>query len=368
MKRGSFHLDINTTKNCNLRCSYCFEVKNNSIKNKSFGDVPALMQFIDDFMETHYFEENYKELVINFWGGEPTMNVELFKEIVYKYIDNNRVRFFMYSNGFHMDDFYISMFKELQKIKINGHHKMVVQISFDGQPLHDFERVTVNNKGSSDSVRKTINKLKENNIYYVLKGTISPENFKYLYDAYLDVISLSNNGYFPTIDLHREYNDDSYKEFGDDLYESLIKIATYELKHNSYKFKWFKRNRALCSAGANLLAVDINGNILPCHGALYTNYDEHLITNISDDDAVEKFIEKSKYFDSINHNEPENCKQCPVNFCLRCNITKFEHSKMEDYGDKWTDHDNQQYLCYYFLINDKVLRSVNELKKEMYPT
>ena len=360
--KRSFHIDINSTKNCNLRCTYCFEVKNNEIKNRSFEHVDSLIKFIEDFRSTDYYKSNYYEMVINFWGGEPTLNKPLFKRIVSEYIGDTGIRFFMYSNGYHVDDFFIGMFRQIQKMKVNGHPKIVVQISYDGTPIHDFDRIDVNGEGSSGEIKKTIQKLRDNGIFYVLKSTIQPKNFKHLYEAYLDVINLDGNGYFPTIDLHEDYGEDEYNKYNDDLYENLYKIAAYEIKHNVKMFKWFIKNRSLCSAGNDMLAIDINGNIQPCHGGLYTDYDEHLISNINDENVIEEVIKSSIKYKSFCYDEPIKCKECSVGFCLRCNAAHFTFSEKETYQEKWMDFNNQDYICHYFRIIDIVSRSVSQMR------
>jgi len=360
--KKSFHIDINSTKNCNLRCTYCFEVKNNEIKNKSFEHVDSLIRFIKDLRETEYYKSNYYEMVVNFWGGEPTLNKPLFKRIISEYIEDTEIRFFMYSNGYYVDDFFVNIYKKIQKLKVNGHPKIVVQISYDGVPVHDFDRVDINGNGSSSEIKKTIQSLQDNNIFYVLKSTIQPKNFKYLYEAYLDVISLDGNGYFPTIDLHEDFDENEYVKYNDDLFNSLYKIAAYEVKNKNNQFKWFKKNRSLCAAGNDMIAIDINGNIQPCHGALYTDYNDHLISNIKDIDVIEKLINSSIYYSSFCFNEPEKCKQCTVEFCLKCNAAHYNFSKKEKYDERWMDFDNQDYLCHYFRIIDNVSQAVKQMK------
>jgi len=355
--KQSFHIDVNSTKSCNLRCTYCFEAKDEMSKDHSFTEVDALLKFIDGFMLTEEFTSQYSDISINFWGGEPTLNVALFDELIDAYQYNSKIRFFMYTNGFNISQYFMDKFKELQRTKINGHPKIVVQISYDGQPIHDISRITPNQKGSSEKVKKTIQELKNQGIFHVLKSTIAPENFKDLYAAYRDVISVGE-GYFPTIDLHKEYeNEAEYKKFGQDLYKNLIKIAAYEKKHNYNGFRWFQDSNALCSAGTNMIAIDLNGNVLPCHGALYTNYDEHLFCNLNDKDALETIINKLNQFKSFFRNQPQECAQCPNNFCLRCNIVKYQFSKKETYEEKWTDHLDQPYLCYFFDVVNLVQKA-----------
>ena len=358
---NSFHIDVNTTKSCNLRCTYCFEVKDEMDKNFTFKEPDSLIEFLNELLDSEWFYKKYSDVSINFWGGEPTLNKDLYEKLTQTYLHNGKVRFFLYSNGFKFNEYYLTSFKKLQEIKVNGHPKIVVQISYDGFPIHDLTRVTPMGKGSSEQVRSTIQDLKDRNIFFVMKSTISPDLFKHLYTAYLDVTKVSGV-YFPTIDLHIEYEyEEEYKQYANDLYEQLIKIAAYEKGRRSSNFFWFNENRALCAAGVDMIAIDINGDIVPCHGALYTNKDEHKITNIKDKDALSRVIRSSKMFEDIYNKEPSGCKSCDNGFCLRCNIAKFEVSKKETYSERWIDHTAQPYQCYYFDIVDIVAKA----KKQM---
>lgn len=347
MRNNSFHIDINATKSCNLRCTYCFEVKDEMDKSFVFQETDALILFLDQFIASDFFKENYQDVSVNFWGGEPSLNQALYDQLVVNYIDNYSVRFFMYSNGVHFNEHYIQSFKELQQIKVNGHPKIVVQVSYDGNPIHDMTRVTPNGKGSAKMVKDTIKQLQREGIFHVIKSTIDPSNFKHMYQAYLDVKDVAGD-YFPTIEMHQECPE--YREYGQDLWESLCKIAAHERRTGEFYFRWFKSSKALCAAGKDMIAIDINGNILPCHGALYTDYDDHLISNIKEIGSVECTIASSKRFEKFWNKQPSKCKNCTNAFCLRCNVAKFQYSKREEYPDKWTDHTVQEHYCYFWDI------------------
>lgn len=360
----AFHIDINTTKNCNLRCKYCFEVKGDHISGKNFKNPDGLIEFLDNFMDTDYYRSNFSHTTISFWGGEPTLNKDLYYRIVGRYMDDPFVMFLVYTNGYSIPDDIMESFISMNGMKINGNPKLVVQISYDGAPVHDIDRVNIKGDGTSSKIKESIRKVKDSGVYLVLKSTISPVNFKHLYDAYIDVTSMGTHfGYYPSIDLYAKYDGDEYKEFADDLYNSLVKIAAHEIRTNTHQFKWFigdghnNSGRALCSAGADMIAVDIDGGIVPCHGGLYMNTDDHLITNISDDDAVDKVINTMKWFKTFVFDQPDKCKNCTNVFCSRCNAVKFSVSKKTEYKDKWTDHDSQDYLCYFFDIVDLVYRA-----------
>ena len=131
MQSRTFSIDINATKKCNLRCTYCFEVKNNHLKNRNFEDPESFIQFIEDLINSHGFFDIYTDICINFWGGEPSLNPKLYYELTEYFRTNPKIRFFMYSNGFNLSNNMLNSFKELQKTEVMGHSKLVLQIQYD---------------------------------------------------------------------------------------------------------------------------------------------------------------------------------------------------------------------------------------------
>lgn len=363
----NFHMDINITRNCNLRCLYCFEVKNDKMRNEKFEDFDNLFKFIDKFMDSQYFKQNYGTLSINFWGGEPLLEKERVQKITEYYLNDQRVSFFIYSNGYFIDDEFISFLKNVNiQRTLNGNPKMVIQVSYDGQPIHDKYRVNIRGKGSAKLVKENIMKLRRNNIPMTIKSTIAPEDFKYMYEAYLDVITIHNN-YFPSIDLDLDFTKEQINKYYNDLKESLINIAKYEMKTGQQKFTWFRPNKALCSAGLDMLSIDTNGNIVPCHGALYRDsyYEEHVYTNIAKDTVVEDVINRSKQFKEYFGKQTGKCVSCSSMFCLRCNAKKYKYSKKENYFERWNDFDVQEYLCEYFYLLTKIKFAMDEVNRGM---
>ena len=65
-----------TTTACNLRCKYCYEAQNEENDCRILETKTAL-NIIKD-----YTQGNVKKLKIIFFGGEPTLNMELIKECV----------------------------------------------------------------------------------------------------------------------------------------------------------------------------------------------------------------------------------------------------------------------------------------------
>ena len=355
-----FNIDINVTRRCNLNCSYCFENK----ENKDFTDIEGLFEFLDIFVESEFFNKHYKICHIGFWGGEPTMRPDIIVKIINKYKNDNRFSFFIYSNGYDIKPELYNVLFELRKEKIDDRPKACIQVSYDGFKLHEKNRLDANGNSTVERIRSTIKKLDYDRVPYTIKSVIRPTQFKYMYDSYKDLRSLvyedsdhndffKTKNYFPTIEYYSDYNfsEDEIQECLKNLRESLIKITASDLKftkeHNFGFFSWFGKTRAICTAGKDLIALDMDGYFYKCHGAFYDEYrNDHIIGYIKDINIIDK-INESRELHKGNFNQ-DICEGCDTNICLRCNTVKYAHSSKEDYMERFIDYTNQDVLCKFY--------------------
>lgn len=97
------HLDITIlpTTECNARCFYCFE------KGLRFQSMePSTAEKTIEFIKGHIGGK--KELVIHWYGGEPTLELDIMKQItsgLRAYCDENGIHYYamMYTNGSLLD-------------------------------------------------------------------------------------------------------------------------------------------------------------------------------------------------------------------------------------------------------------------------
>jgi len=372
-----YSIDLTLTDDCNFNCTYCFE--HGHFNKNYFDKFDLLFKKIDNLLKSSFFMNHYDILGIGFWGGEPTLHEDGIRKIISYYADNDMVKFFIYSNGSKVDG-YMDLLESFSSKSISGHPKLCIQISYDGIPVHDICRKTKENKLTSGMIRNNILKLYSKNIPTVIKSTITPETFKYLPQTRRDILDLVNTvkdgrffrstNYFPTVDY---YNIDSYTseemdQYFKDLHDSLIEISRDEIKYfkenNRFFFSWFSKNKALCSAGKDMVCINWDGNVFKCHGSLYENKSgEHYVTSIDDDDFIEKLSE-SKCIHTENFGYlPEACKSCEATFCLKCNPVKFNGSKKNLYLEKWRDYTNQPRLCRIYKLNGRIVLAIRELLK-----
>ena len=89
-------LNLFTTLKCNLRCSYCTEADGGSLGTQ--GDVSYSIEQLKKFVKTH---ADKKEIVVTFYGGEPTLNPGFIEDVIEALPD---ARFQLQTNGTLMDN------------------------------------------------------------------------------------------------------------------------------------------------------------------------------------------------------------------------------------------------------------------------
>jgi radical SAM protein with 4Fe4S-binding SPASM domain len=337
-----------------MNCKYCYEptsIRSNKVSEIDYNLLDKIIQRINLLnSKDSFIRKFYNGININFWGGEPTISYDVIKY----YLDNLKgdYTFFIYSNGYRYND-------KLKQLLLENKERLVIQISYDFQPIHDMFRITKDDKITSDSILNTIDWLYENNFKFTIKSTLPYEGFKYLYEAYKDCEKFSKKynmsyQYNPTIVqyINRNQTKESIDKYKIDINESLIKILEDELElaknHKKTYFGMFNYNRALCSAGYSLISIDIDGKLYKCHGTLYSDYkSDHFIVDVYND----RFIEKLKESFDLHKDtlvEKDECKTCFATYCHRCNAEHYSNSTKSKYIDRWRDFSNNKPYCDFY--------------------
>ena len=366
---------LNLTRACNFRCKYCYEANTYCADSMKIDDVPDIISFIDNLKESHLYKRNgFDKILLTFFGGEPTLNKSVLKELVDYYNKKDDVVYSIVTNGSNLDTLY-DIFLPIKHTNVNGLSKVHIQVSYDGIPIHDINRLDINGNPTGDLIKSNIKQLLHDGFNVSVKSVIKPDHFKYMLSAYNDIkdvfSSYSNMGsYFPTIDYYNSYKDDYCI---DELEQILLDIAKEEIEfYNSNKrffFTWFNKDaNRICAAGKDMLAIDVDLSVYPCEGCYYAPSDQHLIGHIKDKDIYNKLEQRREYLLSYEHNN-NLCKTCSTSTCFRCNLIKFAHSKKEDYAERWYDYTDQSWLCRYYITVGKIKQALyhilfNNQKKE----
>lgn len=324
---------LHVAHDCNLRCKYCFASTGDFGTGRKLLDEATGKKAIDFLLENSGTRHN---LELDFFGGEPLMNMDVVKTIV-KYARskekeyNKNFRFTITTNGMLLNDD-ITEFcnKEMSN----------VVLSIDGRKeVNDRMRCTPNGKGSYDIILPKFKDLvnKRGQDQYYVRGTFT----KYNLDFAQDVINMYKEG-FDQISIEPVTAQKSmpYALTEEDLpkiyeeYENLAKYMIQERK-NGKGFNFFhfmldldqgpcaiKRLRG-CGCGNEYVAVTPDGDIYPCHQ--FVGMEEwkmgSLYDGSFDKDMKEKFAHTNVY-------SKEECTNCWAKFYCSggCNANNLQYA------------------------------------------
>ena len=313
-------LCLHIAHDCNLACKYCF-----AGEGEYHGDR-ALMSFevgkkALDFLVAHSGAN--KNLEVDFFGGEPTMNFDVVKRIVaygrsIEEANQKKFRFTLTTNGILLDD---------DMIEFANKEMSNIVLSIDGRKeVNDKMRPTRNNQGSSYDIIvpkfKKVAESRNQNNYYV-RGTFTHHNL----DFCEDVLHLADLG-FEQISIEPvvapKEMDYAIKE--EDLpticeqYDKLAKeLAKRKKEGKGFNFFHFMidldggpcvaKRLSGCGSGCEYLAVTPWGDFYPCHQ--FVGNKDFLMGNV--DEGITRTDIQTMFKDS-NVYTKEQCKNCFAKF------------------------------------------------------
>ena len=312
-------LCLHICHDCNLRCPYCFAKDGTYNTPKDYMTFEVGAAAIDFLIEK---SKNRQNLEVDFFGGEPLMNMGVVKRIV-EYANEKvkeagkSIHFTMTTNGV--------LLSEENRRWLNDNMFNVV-ISIDGRPeVHDKLRVTPNHKGCQALVlenAKEFRKIRGDKSYYI-RGTFTANNL----DFSKDVLYLNDEGFdqisvepvvLPQSDplaIKEEDMDKVLAEY-DVLAKEYIKRRKTDKWFNFFHFMIdlkqgpcvYKRLRG-CGAGNEYVAVTPTGDIYPCHQfAGQTEYKMgSVLDRTFDTEAQKRFAECTVY-------TKKGCSECVAKY------------------------------------------------------
>lgn len=307
-------LTLMIIQECNLRCTYCYG-EGGEYQDRGKMSLETAKKSIDFLIGN----SKNKELLICFLGGEPLMNFPLIKDVVAycnKY-ENDKPIHFKYTittNGTIWND-------EIEKFLREKH--FTVQISVDGnKDVHNCNRFYANGLGSFDVMEKNTRNMRNDGLVSG-RATITATNLDLV-----DNFKALNDMKFRSIPMAPAQN-----LLSDEDYDRLIgentKLVQYFLELiQSGDYKTAKKlrilmsglqkihksgvaSKILCGVGSAQLAVDINGEIYPCHRFVANK--EYAMGNVLKDTKIEKM----PFLEEITLEKHKECKNCWArNLCV----------------------------------------------------
>lgn len=165
------NLILVVTHECNLRCRYCFIVR-----NKSFMDLDIALKAISIFFSKNSKNNN---LSIKFFGGEPLLRFGLIKDVV-EFIklkfERKNVKYTLTTNGTLMNKDMAVLFKDMSRLELF--------VSVGDDKYTRLRVVSVNSKISSYLIKNRLTRFLDVGINI----TITPYNVEYLYFIFIDLL------------------------------------------------------------------------------------------------------------------------------------------------------------------------------------
>ncbi len=267
-------LCIHICHDCNFRCRYCFADEGAYHAKREFMS-PETAKAAVDFLIANSGKR--KVLEMDFFGGEPLMNLPVLKETVY-YAKAEAAKagkkflFTTTTNALLLNDETIRFFNEEMEN---------VVLSLDGRKeVHDAIRKTVNGKGSFDYVIGNIRKfvsLRGSKNYYV-RGTFTAKNL----DFSKDVLFIADQGLdsismepvvtdIPDLKIGEEHLPAIKKEY-ENLCDEYLRRYAEGKGFNFFHFNidleggpCLSKRVSACGAGNEYFSVVPNGDLYPCH-------------------------------------------------------------------------------------------------------
>lgn len=329
---------LHVAHDCNLRCKYCFASTGEYGGKRELLSTETGKKAIDFLLK---YSHGRKNLELDFFGGEPTMNFDVVKEVV-AYARSKEAeydknfRFTITTNGILLNDEMIAY--------INQEMSNVV-LSIDGRKeVNDLIRPTANGKGSYDIIVPNYQKLVEQRIknddtrnQYYVRGTFT----KYNLDFAKDVLHFNDLG-FDQVSVEPVVAPDTadYAITEQDLprifkeYEDLA-VTLIDRKKQGKGFNFFhfmidldqgpcaiKRLRG-CGCGNEYVAVAPNGDIYPCHQ--FVGMDHWKMGSVHD---LSIDLKKKDYFSKTNVYTKESCQNCWAKFYCSggCNANSYQYA------------------------------------------
>lgn len=336
-----------TTENCNLNCSYCYETcKTNKKMTKEVAK--AGVDFIlSDQMFPYFEKESIGGLIVEFFGGEPFLNVEIMDFIAdyfYEQCYLKRPEWLsssMLATSSNGTLYFEPKVQEFCK-KHKSHFSLGITIDGD-KALHDECRLFYDGRGSYDIVAAAVKDWNKNShTAATSKVTIAPANLPYIYNAF---VHLWEEVGIQFINANCVFEPGWNFEHAQLYYKELMKIANYLLENKRYKRyftsllkefatdihiknpSFFDKN--FCGGNGSMLCIGTDGKLYTCMRFMdyaLNNQEERSIGDVYNGiNMDDQFLKDLKNITLTSQIE-EECLTCPaVQLCGGCTGFNYDH-------------------------------------------
>lgn len=318
------------TQDCNLRCRYCHPMREGNIAKKNMSKEVALAAVDLLFKESG----NTADLTISFYGGEPLLQFDLIKTIVRNSNRkagelNKNITFSITTNGTLLTEEIINFLAD------NNIH---VTLSIDGGPdTHDANRVFPGGTGSYAKLFDGYTRLKKRTGHIVSLAVVNN-----LQTSLEDIARSIQDIGIPVVAVAPAIRADGELDFGDSEVERYNRdfhdMVRYFLDNGLFLremppidfsgvFKYLhkrSRNETSCNASYEKIAVDADGNILPC--ANFLGKSRFLMGNVLE--GMDKSLQKT--FKDLRVTNNQTCRSCWARYLCGGGCPYYSSNRYED--------------------------------------
>jgi uncharacterized protein len=268
-------LCLHIAHDCNLGCRYCFAEEGEYHGDRSLMSFEVGKQALDFLVANSGSRRN---LEVDFFGGEPTMNFEVVKQLVaygrsLEEPNQKNFRFTLTTNGILLND---------EIMEFANREMANVVLSIDGRrEVNDYMRPARNGKSTYDIIVPKFQRFAElrHQTNYYVRGTFTHHNL----DFSKDVLHLADLGFQqisvePVVAAPEEpyaIQEADLPQLMDE-YDALAKeMVERERRGEGFNFFHFMidlsqgpcvaKRLSGCGSGTEYLAVTPWGDLYPCH-------------------------------------------------------------------------------------------------------
>lgn len=266
-------LCLNVAHACNMRCHYCFASQGD------FGMKPLLMDVETGKRSLEFLIDQsgtVKNLEVDFFGGEPLLNVAVIKELVLygrqlESTTGKRFNFTLTTNAVLLDE-------DIMAFIIANDISII--LSLDGRPvINDLHRIMNDGSGSYEIILPKIRDMVARRpVSYYIRGTFTKWNLdfcndlKHIVELGFDAVSLEpavgpNNAYsIKSSDLPEvlaEY--DRLTDLLASFHREGREVHFFHYNLDLQKGPCLAKRYSGCGAGVEYLVITPEGDIYPCH-------------------------------------------------------------------------------------------------------
>ncbi|MBA4687348.1 MAG: SPASM domain-containing protein [Candidatus Galacturonibacter soehngenii] len=293
-------------QSCNLACDYCFGSEGEYADRGRMKEKIAT-DAIDYLIEN---SGNNKNLAITFFGGEPLLCFELIQKVVHycktkECVSDKKFSYNMTTNGTLLTD-------KINQFIIDN--KISVMISIDGdKKQQNAKRHYKSGKGCYDEVIEKTTDLRKRR-FLSARATITESNIE-MKEVFQHLESLGFNS-IPMAPANNLLSNEDHDKYLIELkslanyFERLIENNEIE-KAKKLRILWKALKRVhkgsgqsiACGAGVNGVAIDIHGNLYPCHRFVANK--EYILGSI-----YKKEDKRKEYINEVRLEQHKQCKNC----------------------------------------------------------